>query len=85
MKRNVNTAHLTKAYIESKVSQISIMSKYLDIPVEVINDCIKRNVLIESVFRDDDTNKSMGFTYKKKVNLKLEILAVLASLMTCMV
>ena len=71
MKRNINTAHLTKAYIESKVSQISIMSKYLDIPVEVINDCIERNVLIESVFRDDDTNKSMGFTYNKKGKLKV--------------
>ena len=71
MRRNVNTAHLTKDYIESKVSQIAIMSKYLDIPIDVINECIEHNTLITSIFRDDDTNKSMGFTYNKKGRLKV--------------
>lgn len=71
MKRSVNTTHLTKDYIESKVSQISIMSKYLDIPVEIINDCIDKGHLINSVFRDDDHNKSMGFTYNRKGRLKV--------------
>jgi hypothetical protein len=71
MKRNPNTTRLTKDYIESKVSQVSIMSKYLDIPVEVINDCIEHNTLITSVFRDDDHNKSMGFTFNKKGRLKV--------------
>lgn len=71
MRRNVNTSHLTKDYIESKVSQIAIMSRYLDIPIDVINDCIEHNTLITSIFRDDDTNKSMGFTYNKKGRLKV--------------
>ena len=71
MKRNPNTSRLTKDFIESKVSQVSIMSKYLDIPVEVINDCIEHNTLITSVFRDDDHNKSMGFTFNKKGRLKV--------------
>ena len=71
MKRNVNTTHLTKDFIESKISQVSIMSKYLDIPVEIINDCINHGHLIKSVFRDDDTNKSMGFAYNQKGKLKV--------------
>ena len=41
LRRNPNTVKLTKAYIESKVSQEAIMSKYLDIPIEIIDDCIK--------------------------------------------
>lgn len=71
MKRNINTTNLTKAYIESKVSQELIISKYLDIPIDVVQDCIKHNHLIESVFRDDDTNKSMGIQYNKKGRLKV--------------
>ena len=71
MKRNVNTAALTKDYIESKVSQVAIMSKYLNIPIEVINNCIKRGHLIKSVFRDDDTNNSMGFAFNRKGRLKV--------------
>ena len=71
MKRNLNTINLTKDYIESKVSQVSIMSKYLNIPVEIINDCIDKGHLINSVFRDDDHNKSMGFTFNRKGRLKV--------------
>lgn len=71
MRRNPNTANLTKDYIESKVSQIAIMSKYLDIPIEIINDCIEHGHLIKSVFRDDDTNNSMGFAYNRKGRLKV--------------
>jgi len=71
IKRNPNTAKLTKNYIESKVSQEMIVSKYLDIPLEVVEDCIKNNHLIESVFRDDDANKSMGIQYNAKGRLKV--------------
>ena len=71
MRRSINTTNLTKDFIESKVSQIAIMSKYLDIPIEVISDCIEHNTLITSIFRDDDHNKSMGFTYNKKGRLKV--------------
>ena len=71
MRRNPNTTNLTKDYIESKVSQELIVSKYLDIPMEVVQDCIKNNHLIESVFRDNDTNKSMGIQYNTKGRLKV--------------
>ena len=71
MRRNPNTSHLTKDYIESKVSQVSIMSKYLGVPVSTINECAEKNVLINSVFRNDDITGSMGFTYNKKGRLKV--------------
>ena len=71
MKRNPSTSHLTKEYIETKISQVAIMSKYLNIPCEVIEDCINHNKLIQSVFRDDDFNWSMGFAYNKKGRLKV--------------
>lgn len=71
MRRNPNTTSLTKDYIESKVSQVAIMSKYLDIPIETINDCIEHGHLIQSVFRDDDTNNSMGFAFNRKGRLKV--------------
>lgn len=71
MIRNVYTTHLTKAYIESKVSQELIVSKYLDIPIEIVRDCIKNNNLIKSVFRDNDTNGSMGIQYNAKGRLKV--------------
>lgn len=71
MKRSINTTNLTKAYIESKISQISIMSKYLNIPIETINECVNRGKLIKSVFRTDDNNNSMGFAFNKKGKLKV--------------
>lgn len=71
MKRSIATCNLTKEYIESKISQESIMSKYLDIPIEVIKNCIEHNTLITSIFRDDDTNGSMGFAYNSKGKLKV--------------
>lgn len=71
MKRNPYTTNLTKDYIESKVSQELIVSKYLDIPIEIVKDCIENNHLINSVFRDDDTNKSMGIQYNAKGRLKV--------------
>ena len=71
MRRDVNSSRLTKAFIESKVSQIKIMSYYLDIEEEVIVDCIEHSHLIPSVFRDDDYNGSMGFTINAKGRLKV--------------
>lgn len=71
MQRNPFTTNLTKAFIESKLSQVTIMSKYLDIPVEIIEECIASNKLIPSVFRDNDTNGSMGFAYNKIGKLKV--------------
>ena len=71
MKRNVNTSRLTKAFIESRISQEDIVSKYLNIPIETVNNCIEHNNLIKSVFRDDDTDGSMGITYNRKGRLKV--------------
>lgn len=71
MKRTPNTAKLTKEYIESKISQELIVSKYLDIPLEIVKDCIENNHLITSVFRDDDVNQSMGIQYNVKGRLKV--------------
>ena len=71
MRRNPFTSNLTKAYIESKVSQVKIMAYYLDIDEDVINDCINKCHLIPSVFRDDDYNGSMGFTFNAKGRLKV--------------
>lgn len=71
MIRNINTSKLTKNYIESKISQELIVSKYLDIPIEVVKDCINNNSLITSVFRDTDTNGSMGIQYNVKGRLKV--------------
>jgi hypothetical protein len=71
MKRNPNTINLTKDYIESKISQESIVAKYLNIPIEVVNDCIQNNHLIQSVFRNDDYNGSMGIQYNAKGKLKV--------------
>ena len=71
MKRNPNTVKLTKEYIESKISQELIVSKYLGIDIDVVRNCINNNTLINSVFRDDDNNKSMGIQYNAKGRLKV--------------
>lgn len=71
MRRNVNTSNLTKDYIESKISQELIVSKYLNIPIDVVKDCINNNTLIPSVFRDNDVNGSMGIQYNTKGRLKV--------------
>ena len=71
MIRNINTAKLTKTYIERKISQELIISKYLDIPIEVVKHCIENNTLITSVFRDNDNNGSMGIQYNAKGRLKV--------------
>lgn len=71
MIRNISNSHLTKDYIESKISQELIVSKYLDIPISVVKDCIKYNTLIKSVFRDNDINGSMGIQYNSKGRLKV--------------
>lgn len=71
IKRNPNTTSLTKEYIESKVSQELLLSKYTNIPLDVIQKCIERNELISSIFRNDDFNKSMGIIYNKRGRLKV--------------
>lgn len=69
--RNIIEVGLTKSFIESKVPQELVMSTYLDIPLDIVNDCINNDKLITSIFRDDDTNKSMGFAFNAKGKLKV--------------
>lgn len=71
MRRNPNTASLTKEYIESKISPELIVSKYLGIDLETVLQCIRLNELIESPFRDDDPNPSCGIQYNNKGKLKI--------------
>lgn len=71
MKRNIFNTNLTKSYIESKVSQELIISTYLNIPIEEVNECINKRKLLNSVFRDDDTNGSMGIAFNDKGRLKV--------------
>ena len=69
MGRNINSFKLTKSYIFSKLSPITIFSVYLDIHTEIIKDCINNNTLILSPFRDDK-RPSCGFRYDNKGSLK---------------
>lgn len=71
IRRGPNTTNLSKSFIESKVSQELIVSRYLGIDMSVIKDCIAHNHLIESVFREDDVNKSMGIQFNNKGRLKV--------------
>lgn len=71
MKRTPLTSNLTKAFIESNIPQEEIMAKYLNLDINIIKKCIETNTLITSVFRDNDTNSSMGFAYNKHGKLKV--------------
>ena len=68
MRRGVQN-DLTKEFILSKVSQELIMSKYMGIPVSVINNCIETNTLICSPLRVDN-HPTFGFAYNKNFKLK---------------
>lgn len=69
MKRNINNAVLTKDYILSKVSQITIFSTYTGIEVDVIQHCIDSGEFISSPFREDN-HPSFGFRYDNRNKLK---------------
>ena len=70
MKRNITNTKLSKDFILSKVSQINIISRYLQIPIDIIENCIVNGKLIQSVFREDDNNGSLGFTIIKNGKVK---------------
>lgn len=69
MKRNINNAVLTKDYILSKVSQVTIFSTYTGIEVDVIQHCIDSGEFISSPFREDN-HPSFGFRYDNRNKLK---------------
>lgn len=69
MRRNIANTNLTKSYLLSKIDEITIASKYLNIAYEVIVNCIETNDYISSPFRDD-SHPSFGFTINNKNKLK---------------
>lgn len=69
MKRNINNSVLTKDYILSKVSQITIFSTYTGVDVDIIQHCIDTGEFISSPFREDN-HPSFGFRYDNRNKLK---------------
>lgn len=68
MRRGIKN-DLSVEFILSKVSQELIMSKYLNVPIDVINDCITNNTLICSPLRID-RHPTFGFAFNNKHKLK---------------
>lgn len=71
MGRGINNYKITKEYILSKVSQITIFSVYFDLPVNVIQHCIDTGELIKSPIRED-IHPTCGFRYDNKGKLKFK-------------
>lgn len=72
MGRNINnTKKLTKDYILSKVSQITIFSTYFNLNVSLIQHCIDTGQLIVSPIRFDN-HPTCGFRYDSKGKLKFK-------------
>ena len=71
MTRSINSAVLDKKYILSKVSQISIFAKYLNLQANIIQRCIDTGELICSPLRQD-IHPTVGFKYDNKGRLKLK-------------
>lgn len=69
MRRTVNNSTLTKDFILSKLSQVSIFSAYTGVDVDVIEHCINTGEFISSPFRVDD-HPSFGFRYDNRGKLK---------------
>lgn len=67
--RSINSSKLTKDYILSKVSQITIFATYLGISDKIIQYCIDSGELICSPLRDDK-HPTAGFRYNNKGKLK---------------
>lgn len=69
MGRSIINNTLTKEFILSKVSQVTIFSEYFNISKEIIESCINDNILIKSPIRDD-AHASCGFQYDVRGKLK---------------
>lgn len=69
MKRNINNSVLTRDFILSKISQVSIFSRYTGVSVEDIQHCIDTGECISSPFREDN-HPSFGFRYDNRNKLK---------------
>lgn len=71
MGKNINSAKLTKQYILSKVSQVTIFSTYLNLSDKLVQYCIDTSELICSPIRDD-VHPTCGFKYDNKGKLKFK-------------
>lgn len=71
MGRNINSNKLTKEYILSKVSQVTIFATYLNLSDNVVQYCIDSGKLICSPIRDDK-HPTCGFRYNNKGKLKFK-------------
>ena len=70
MGRGIATCNITKKYVLSKVSQITIFSVYFDIPIEQIQHCIETGNTICSPIREDK-HPTCGFAYNNNGKLKM--------------
>lgn len=69
MRRTVTNGNLTKEFILSKISQVSIFSAYIGVDAEIIEHCIDTGEFISSPFRVDE-HPSFGFRYDNRGKLK---------------
>lgn len=71
MNRSIINNKLTKQYILSKVSQITIFATYLNLSNTIIQNCIDKGELICNPLRDDK-HPTCGFKYDNKGKLKFK-------------
>lgn len=71
MARSINSSKLDKAYILSKVSQVTIFSTYLNLSDALVKNCIDTGELIISPLRED-SHPTCGFRYDSKNRLKFK-------------
>ena len=69
MRRTITNGNLTKEFILSKISQVSIFSAYIGVDAEIIEHCINTGEFISSPFRVDE-HPSFGFRYDNRGKLK---------------
>ena len=69
MRRTVNNGNLTKDFLLSKISQVSIFSTYSGVDIADIEHCIDTGEFISSPFRIDE-HPSFGFRYDNRGKLK---------------
>lgn len=69
MRRTITNGNLTKEFILSKISQVSIFSAYIGVDAEIIEHCIDTGEFISSPFRVDE-HPSFGFKYDNRGKLK---------------
>lgn len=67
--RNINSTKLTKQYVLSKVSQVTIFATYFNLSDKIVQYCVDTGELISSPIRED-LHPSFGFRYDNRGKLK---------------